>query len=165
MSCHYAFSSSTYALCLATMPSVLPPMPNVLPLCLQFFHLWLMSCHYAFSSSTYALCLATMPSVLPSMLHVLPLHVCLLACVYLITSKRGQPLSTKDKRLGPKCAIIIRRFHYRYQHSQYFPAFLWCSNLAHLAISHFTYRHNKYKMTQWGEPFHYPSGYLKNEAM
>ena len=89
ISCHYAFSSSPYALCLATMPSampyilplclqffpyalylatmpsVLPPMPYVLPLCLQ---LCLISCHYAFSSSP--LCLATMPSAIP---YILPL--------------------------------------------------------------------------------------------
>ena len=44
MSCHYAFSSSPYALCLATLPSVLPPMPYILPLCLQ---LCLISCHCA----------------------------------------------------------------------------------------------------------------------
>ena len=77
MSCHYAFSSSPYALCLATMPSVLPPMPYVLPLCLQFFLLCLMSCHYAFSSSP-------MPYILPLCLQFFPL--CIMSCPYAFSS-------------------------------------------------------------------------------
>ena len=77
-SCHYAFSSSPYALYLATMPSVLPPMPYILPLCLQV-----------------TLYLITMFSVLPPMPVSCPL------CFWWLASTPVAPMPSMNSGENP----------------------------------------------------------------
>ena len=107
---HYAFSSfssSPYALYLATMPSVLPPMLYLAhygwllyqqnthgPLCLQFFPLCLISCHYAFGSSPYAiscpLWLASTPAEHSPSLGP-PFMMIIWSCPYAFNKSWGEP--------------------------------------------------------------------------
>ena len=120
MSCHYAFSSSPYAFCLATMPSAIP---YILPLCLQFFPLCLLSCHYAFSSSPYALCLATMPSAMP---YILPL--CLLSCHYAFSSSPMPyvlPLCLQLCLISCHCALLVAGFYTRSHLRTLFMIIIW----------------------------------------